>query len=97
MEKKFPETVPYIVHEGVMAREERTIKRLIIALVFTIALLFCSNAAWLYAWSQFEYVDEVSRTITVDGKDGIANYVGNDGTIINGENSSDKDSPASDD
>ena len=95
--RELPENVPYIVHEGILARDERTIKRLIIALIFTIALLFCSNAAWLYAWNQYEYVDEDSQSITVDGKDGVANYIGNDGTIINGEDNSGEDGPAPND
>ena len=47
MEKeKNPESVPYIVHEGIMARFERTIRRLWIAALITLAALIASNAAW---------------------------------------------------
>ena len=46
--------VPYIVYEATQARNERTIKRLIIALIVAIALLFASNIAWLYYESQFD-------------------------------------------
>lgn len=82
-EKRNPESVPYIVHEGAMARNERTVKRLIIALVVSIALLFVSNASWLYAWVSYDYVSSV----TIDGKEGVANYIGNDGDIYNGKDS----------
>ena len=78
------EQIPYIVHEGIMARNERTMKRLIIALIVTIALVFASNAIWLYAWSQYDYVSSDNTNVEIDGKDGIANYIGNDGDITNG-------------
>lgn len=83
--------VPYIVHEGIMARQERIIKRLVIVLIITILLLFASNAAWLWAWNQYEYVSD--STVTVDGKDGVANYIGNDGRIINGEDHGEEGAP----
>ena len=79
-----PENVPYIVHESFMARMERHIKRLWIALIISIAMLFTSGAIFTYAWLQYDYSSE--ETVTVDGKDGIANYIGNDGDIVNGEN-----------
>lgn len=80
--KSAPENVPYIVHEASMARMERQIKRLWIAVIIAVCLLFASNAAWLYAWCQYDYSSE--EIVTVDGKDGIANYIGNDGDIVNG-------------
>lgn len=47
MEKeKNPDPVPYIVHEGIMARFERTIRRLWIAALITLAALVATNAAW---------------------------------------------------
>ena len=78
-----PESVPYIVHESSMARMERQVKRGWIALIVAVCLLFASNAAWLYAWCQYDYSSE--EIVTVDGKDGVANYIGNDGDIVNGE------------
>lgn len=80
-------TVPYIVYEGEQARNERNVKRLIIALVVSIVVLFVSNAMWLMAWMQYDYSGE--ELVTVDGREGIANYIGNDGSIFNGENSGD--------
>ena len=79
-EVKTPENVPYIVHEAAMARNERNVKRLVIAIVTAIALLFASNALWLWAWMQYDYE---SYEITADG-DSNANYIGQDGNIYNG-------------
>lgn len=82
-------TIPYFVHEGDMARCERTIKKLMIALVVAIALIFASNAIWLYAWTQYDYVSSGS-SVDIDSKDGTANYIGNDGDITNGANQGQK-------
>lgn len=46
--------IPYIVYESTLATSERHIKRLIIALVICIVLLFVSNGLWLYYESQFD-------------------------------------------
>ena len=45
-----PESVPYIVHEASMARMERQIKRLWIAVIVAVCLLFASSAIFAYAW-----------------------------------------------
>ena len=74
------EPVPYIIHEGTMARMERTIKRLWILCIVLVAVLVGTNAAWLYYESQFEDV-----VITQENADGYNNYIGNDGDIVNGE------------
>ena len=57
-ESHAPESVPYIVHESSMARMERQVKRGWIALIVAVCLLFASNAAWLYAWMQYDYSSE---------------------------------------
>lgn len=88
-----PESVPYIVFESAQARSERTIKRLIIALIVSIVLLFASNALWTYEWTQYDYTSETTETVTVDGKDGIANYANNGGRVINGTGEKDHDTP----
>lgn len=46
-EKKVPENVPYIVHEGAMARLERSNKRLLIALAIALCIMLLNNVAWL--------------------------------------------------
>ena len=78
--------VPYIAHEGMMARMERTIKRLwILSLVLTV-LLVGTNVAWLWYESQFE---TVSATETYDydavTENGNAVINGNGEVNINGE------------
>ena len=77
--------IPYIAFEAEMARHERTIKRLLIALVIAIALLFISNIAWLFFFNQFDYATD---TVTQELDTGNANYIGEDGNINNGEASS---------
>ena len=72
--------VPYVVHESTVARQERQIKRMWIALIVAVALIFASHAIWLYAWMQYDYE---SYEITADG-DSNANYIGQDGNIYNG-------------
>lgn len=81
--KESVESVPYIVYESAQARHERNSKRMLIALVLAIVMLFASNLVWLYAWFSYDY--ESTETITIDGKDGIASYIGNDGNVYNGE------------
>lgn len=86
-------SVPYIAHESMMARLERINRRLLYALIVAIIMIFASNLAWLYFFNQFEYSAE--ETITIDGKEGVANYIGNDGTITNGQDSN-KEGPEND-
>lgn len=79
-------TVPYFVYEGEQARNERTMERMLIALIVSVALMFASNLAWLIAWCQYDYSSEV---VEIDGgSGGNANYIGNDGDIYNGTNNS---------
>lgn len=80
--------VPYIVYEGAQARQERTIKRLVIIIVLVICLLFASNAIWLYEWCQYDYSYE-QVDVTSEGE-GNASYVGRDinGGMNNGESKS---------
>lgn len=89
--------VPYIVHEGILARLERSNRRLVYALVMAILLIFASNLMWLYFWNQYEYESEdsittITRTVDVDAKEGVASYIGGSGNIINGKNSGHDDS-----
>ena len=83
--KNAPESVPYIVHESSMARMERQIKRLWIALIVCIAMIFACNAAWLVYESQFETI-----TYEQDGE-GINNVnYGEQGDLNNGAESEDQ-------
>lgn len=86
-------SVPYIAHESMMARLERINRRLLYALIVAIIMIFASNLAWLYNFMQYDYSSE--QTITIDGKEGAANYIGNDGSIYNGQDSN-KEGPEED-
>lgn len=47
-EKKDIAMIPYIAHEGEMARSERVIWRLIVAIIVLVVLLLITNALWVY-------------------------------------------------
>lgn len=86
-EKKTVAPVPFIVHESAMVRNERTVKRLVIALIIAIALLFAANAAWLLAWTQYDYTSE--ETVYTQDGDGL-NIIGSSNAAnIYGADSSD--------
>ena len=78
--EQYAEPVPYIVHEGTMARAEITIKRLWITILLLIVLLIGTNAGWIWYQSQFEDI-----AISQENEDGYNNFIGNDGDIFNGE------------
>lgn len=81
------EPVPYLVHEGIMARAERTTKRLWILVILLVVLLVGSNIAWLIYESQFE--DQTTITQDVDTQQSPA-YVNGTGDLkVNGENTPD--------
>lgn len=78
-------TIPYLVHEGDMARQERTIKRLWILCIILILLLAGSNAAWFYYENQFEDVVTTTQTVAQDVDTGDGTAIINDGVHVNGE------------
>jgi flagellar basal body-associated protein FliL len=69
--------VPYIVHEGDMARMERSNRRLWIIILVLIVLLVGSNIAWLCYENSMEEVsttNEVTQELdTSDGDDAMIN------------------------
>lgn len=75
-------------HEGDMDRADRANRRLIVALVLTIVLMFASNAIWLYEWMQYDYVAEDEYTTTTYEQDGSGtNIMGNHNEVNNGTES----------
>ena len=75
-------SVPYVVHEAEVSRQERQIKRMWVALVVLIAALFLTNMAWIGYESQFETI-----SYEQDG-DGVNNVnLGEQGDVINGTES----------
>lgn len=79
VEGKSPESVPYVVHETAMARNERNMKRLVVALVVAIVLAFATNIGWLIYESQYETVD---YSCSQDGQG--TNIMGNGNDVNNG-------------
>jgi len=70
--------VPYIVHEADMARMERNVKRLWIALILVIVLLVGSNIAWITYESQFEDVVTIQEVEQDTDGGGNNHFVGGD-------------------
>lgn len=77
-------TLPVYVYEAQEARHERREKRLIIAVIIAVIIMFLSNVAWLVFVSQYEVA--VSDVIVDTEGKGNANYIGQDGDIHNGKN-----------
>ena len=80
------EHVPYIVYEGAQARQERTVKKLVVIIIICIAMLFATNAIWLYAWMQYDYSSE-EVVYSQDGR-GI-NIIGNQNEVEHGTENDD--------
>ncbi len=71
--------VPYVVHEATVARQERQIKRLWIALIIAISMLFASFALFVWYESQFE---TITYDYTQDGQG--TNIIGDSNEVNNG-------------
>lgn len=50
-------TVPYVVHEATVARQERQIKRMWIAIIVLAIAWFLTNMIWIGYQSQYETID----------------------------------------
>ena len=85
---KKPSSVPYtVLVDFKETAKANSLKWFIFSMVLLV-LFVGTNIGWLVHESQFEDVVTTEEVI-VDAEDnGIANYIGNDGDIINGENSS---------
>ncbi len=73
--------VPYIAFEGEMTRLERMNHKLFILCLALLIALVGSNAGWIWYESQFEVVEETTRSQTVEQSaegDGSNNFVGGD-------------------
>ena len=70
--------VPYIVHEAIVTRLERIIKRLWILCLVLVLCLVGTNAAWVYYESQFM---EIEMDVQQENERGLNNFIGNDGNI----------------
>ncbi len=84
--KKEEPHVPYVAYKETVAAQERHVGRLIyvMTLIVVFFILAMLGEAGLFIWylNQYEVVQE---TVTVDSTDGVANYIGRDGDISNGQ------------
>ena len=78
-------TMSRIAFERMQAKDERNDRWRNIIIIILIVLLAATNGAWLYAWNQYDYA---STQTEVNADNGTANYIGRDGDINNGTNSS---------
>ena len=79
------ESVPYVAYESSMARMERQIRRMWIALLLSIAMIFASNGIWCWYLSLYDFSGTYEEVVVDGGDGGDANYIGQDGNIYNGE------------
>lgn len=78
-----PVSVSYLVYRDMANHDQWIIKKLVVALIISVVLMFASNLAWVIAWNSYDYT---SDQITVDSQDsGVANYTGGNGGIVYGE------------
>lgn len=56
-EIKMPESVPYFVYESEITRADMRFKRMVVALVVSIILIFTSNIAWLVYESMYDTIN----------------------------------------
>lgn len=81
-DEKIPQMIPYIVHEGEVARMERTIKRLFVICILLIVVAVGTNAYWI--WYEAQWQDEViTQEIQQDSGEGGTNTYS--GKIIGGD------------
>jgi hypothetical protein len=78
-----------IAFERMQAKDERNDRWRNITILVLIILLVVTNAMWLIAWNQYDYIDDYASVSADDGSN--ANYIGNDGDITNGSKDNTKD------
>ena len=76
---KNPASVPYVVHESIVARMERIIKRQWVALIVAICMLF--GAFGLFVWYESLY-ETISYDYQQDGQG--TNIIGDSNEVNNG-------------
>ena len=77
-------SVPYVVHEAEVSRQERQIKRMWVALIVLAVALFLTNMAWIGVFNSYEYSSE--ETIYQQDGEGT-NIIGDSNEVNNGAES----------
>jgi hypothetical protein len=99
--ERTPENVPYIVHEAEMARQERHIKRLWIAIIVAIVACIAITGGFLWYLNQYDfesYEQDGSGVNIVGNGNGVdfdvpASAQTHEKEQINGEGQSDPQKP----
>ena len=71
-----------IAFERMQSKDERNDRWRNLTIIILIVLLVVTNAMWLWAWNQYDYVDDYTSIEADDGSN--ANYIGHNGDITNG-------------
>lgn len=79
-----------IAFERMQSKDERNDRWRNIIIIILIVLLVATNAMWLWAWNQYDYVDEYTE---VDSGEGYINFIGQDGDINNGTSNTQTQEP----
>lgn len=92
-EKQFdtprPDTVPTCVYDDAITHALNREKIHWIVHIIELIMIVAVVAGFLWYLNQYEYVS--NENVTVDGADGVANYIGKDGNIYNGEDNGQSD------
>lgn len=75
-----------IAFERMQAKDEKNDRWRNVIIILLIIFLVVTNAMWLIAWNQYDYVDEYSEIKMDTGEGGDNNYIGHNGDINNGTN-----------
>lgn len=78
-----------IAFERMQSKDEKNDHWRNVIILTLIILLVVTNAMWLFAWHQYDYVDTDDYSVDMSADDGSnANYIGNNGDIYGGEDNS---------
>lgn len=78
-----------LAFERMQSKDEKNDRWRNLIIVLLIVLLVVTNAMWLWAWNQHDYVDDYTSVEADDGSN--ANYIGHNGDINNGSSDSTQD------
>lgn len=87
MENREIAQIPYFAFEGEMARSERHIKRLWVAIIVLAFVTVVTNVMWIWYISQYDYTTYDYEQSNEDG----VNVVGEDNEVDYGISKSDKE------
>ena len=75
MEQNTQQSIPFVAHEQMMVRMERTNHRLWILCIFLVICLIATNLAWVLWESQWEMYEETTQEVTQSAESEQGNAV----------------------